>query len=149
MDSKPAGNVALLSIRPEYATSILAGEKQWEFRKVKFRRPISHLLLYACHPVRKLVGIATVRQVVCDHPESLWLRCHEHGGVNKHVYAAYYQSAVSGVAVQLGHVEVFGEPFDLAVIMPGARPPQSFQYLPSDALQLLDNLRTICGLDSA
>jgi predicted transcriptional regulator len=48
--------VALLSIRPEYAEAILNGTKRVEFRRTRFSRDVSFIVIYATQPVGKVVG---------------------------------------------------------------------------------------------
>ena len=47
---------AILSVKPEYAMKILAGEKQYEYRKTIFRRPVEKVYIYASSPVCMIVG---------------------------------------------------------------------------------------------
>ena len=47
---------AILSVKPEYATKILTGEKLYEYRKTVFCRPIEKVYIYASSPVCMIVG---------------------------------------------------------------------------------------------
>ena len=47
---------AILSIHPEYAYKILSGEKTHELRKVLFKKPVTHVLVYATAPISKVIG---------------------------------------------------------------------------------------------
>ncbi|MDD8572078.1 ASCH domain-containing protein, partial [Escherichia coli] len=47
----------LLSIKPEYAESILSGKKKYEFRKNIFRnKNVDTIVIYATMPVGKVIG---------------------------------------------------------------------------------------------
>lgn len=130
MDSEATGEVALLSIRPEYAGRILSGEKKWEFRRVRFRRAVSHILVYACRPVGKVVGWAEVVRVVDADPALLWEQCSGCAGLSRPEYDGYFLGASRAVGIELGKLTVLAEPADLDQFKADRRAPQSFEYLP-------------------
>ena len=53
--------VALLSIHPVYAQGIIDGRKTVEFRRRAFGKSVTHVVVYATAPVRKVVGAFTAR----------------------------------------------------------------------------------------
>lgn len=63
----------ILSVKPEWGEKILLGEKVVELRRrfPIFSTPVN-ALLYASSPIKALVGVVTIRNVVCLPPSNLW-----------------------------------------------------------------------------
>lgn len=61
----------LLSIKPEYVEQIERHTKLFEFRKRKFKNVPSEILIYASAPVKRIVGIILVRDIIEDTPIAL------------------------------------------------------------------------------
>ncbi len=72
LDSHSTPCAALMSIRPEFAARLLAGEKQVEFRRRPPARGVTHILIYATSPVRAVVGVAEVERLERASPRELW-----------------------------------------------------------------------------
>lgn len=118
----------LLSIKPEYATSILAGYKRYEFRKVKCRADIDTIVIYATAPLMQVVGEVEVNGVIEDCPEQVWRLTSDFSGISKDFFDQYYGHATRAVAYRLGKVHQYSHPRrlqDLGV----SSAPQSFVYL--------------------
>ncbi|WP_062112577.1 ASCH domain-containing protein [Collimonas pratensis] len=125
----------LLSIKPEFAAKILAGDKRFEFRKSAFANvSASCIVIYATKPVGKLVGEFDVEKVYVDAPEKIWDRTKKFAGIAKERYDEYYSGRSKAVAIAVGEVRKYKVPLDLASIGERIVPPQSFRYLPSDDL---------------
>ena len=63
----------LLSIKPEYAESILSGKKKYEFRKNIFRnKNVDTIVIYATMPVGKVIGEFKVGDILALSPSELW-----------------------------------------------------------------------------
>lgn len=54
----------LLPIYPEYANRILTGEKRFEYRSRIPQKAISHIVIYATTPIKKIIGIAEVEEII-------------------------------------------------------------------------------------
>ncbi|MCI7025768.1 MAG: hypothetical protein MR983_07260 [Succinatimonas sp.] len=61
----------LLSIKPEYVEQIERHTKLFEFRKRNFKNLPSVVWIYASAPVKKIVGIIQVRDIIEDTPIAL------------------------------------------------------------------------------
>jgi predicted transcriptional regulator len=123
------GRVALLAVRPGFARLILEGRKKVEFRKVRFAREVSHVLMYATAPVMRIVGCFTVRGIEEAPPRKLWQRYERVGGIAKDAFWRYYARSRTGVAIRVGEVVVLGEPMTLKAAGCSRVPPQSFRYV--------------------
>jgi len=145
MASGPDRRVALLSIHPRFARSIMSGEKRVEFRKVRFRDEVSHIIVYATSPVQKVLGYFGVSHIDEAPPGRLWARYGAIGGVRKDEFRAYFASSSQGVAIGVGEVEALREPLPLSVLGDSATVPQSFSYLGARAFEKLRELLRLQG----
>ncbi|MEO1347294.1 MAG: ASCH domain-containing protein [Cyanobacteria bacterium J06635_15] len=129
MDKAAAGNIVLMSIHPEFVDAILAGTKKVEFRKTKFASKVSHVVVYATHPVKKLTCIFEVKKVTIDHPVNLWSTYSKVSGICKDRFLSYYDSYVYGVAIEVGKLQKLDKQLKLSELGCSISPPQSYQYL--------------------
>lgn len=122
---------ALISIHPEYAEKIFAGEKKFEFRRRWTSRSVETLFIYATAPVQRIVGFAKIARVTQGTPTQLWRLTHQvNGGFSKSKLFAYFRSSKTGVAIELSKVTPMPSGIDPRVCLGrGFRPPQSFRYL--------------------
>jgi predicted transcriptional regulator len=56
--------VVLLSTKPRFAEAIMGGEKHVEFRRVRCRRDVKVVLVYATSPIQRLLGYFEVSFIV-------------------------------------------------------------------------------------
>src|SRR5690349_9280418 len=95
----------LLSIKPEYVSKILSGEKRFEFRKVGFSNPaVRTVVIYATKPIGKVVGEFEIAQIHQGTPSNIWEQTKAYAGVNKKFYDAYYEGKSKAVAIAVGRV---------------------------------------------
>lgn len=122
---------ALISIHPEYAEKIFAGEKKFEFRRRWTNRSVGTLFIYATAPVQRIVGFAKIARVTQGTPTQLWrLTQQVNGGISKSKLFAYFGSSKTGVAIELSKVTPMPSGIDPRLCLGrGFRPPQSFRYL--------------------
>ena len=122
---------ALISIHPEYAEKIFAGEKKFEFRRRWTSRSVETLFIYATVPVQRIVGFAKIARVTQGTPTQLWRLTHQvNGGFSKSKLFAYFGSSKTGVAIELSKVTPMPGGIDPRLCLGrGFRPPQSFRYL--------------------
>jgi predicted transcriptional regulator len=120
----------LLSIKPEYVSKILSGEKRFEFRKVGFSNPaVRTVVIYATKPVGKVVGEFEVTDIYQDSPSKIWEQTKAFAGVNKKFFDSYYEGRSRAVAIAVGRVVAYDTPFDLKELGGPKSPPQSFCYI--------------------
>ena len=129
--------VALLAIHPEFANLIMHGEKKVEFRKTRFQSDISHVVIYATRPVAGIVAYFTVRQVVELPIQQLWAKYKSVGGVDEQRFQDYYRYRETGIAIEVGEVIRLKRPIPLRSLSETAPIPQSFVYLPREAVEFL------------
>ena len=129
MAGKPDRGIVLMSIQPQYVDLIFLRQKRVEFRKVRFRRNVSHILIYASRPVMRIVGVAEIRHMEEGNPEDLWRRYSTVGGISREDFLSYYSSTSYGVAIGIGEVHRFAVPLRLSDLDGNLRAPQSYIYL--------------------
>lgn len=125
---------AIISIKPEYVTKILNGEKRFEFRRRVFKRTdVDTLVVYASAPVQRVVAEVSICEILTSTPQELWERTYQHGGIEKIQYMNYFHDTDTAHAIVLGTVSEFPEPLRLADYAPAlTRPPQSYAYMPEN-----------------
>jgi predicted transcriptional regulator len=124
----------LLSVKPEYAQAILDGTKTFEFRRTIFRREhVTRVVLYASHPVSKVVGEFTIAGVLTMSPSRLWKATVGRGGVKRAFFDEYFAGKDEGHALEVASVLEYPQPLDLREHFGLARPPQSFCYLRAES----------------
>jgi predicted transcriptional regulator len=117
-----------LSIRPNFASAILNGEKRFEFRRKKFAHSVKVVLVYATIPVRQVVAEFEVRSVISSRLDSLWRQTRNFAGIEKKVFLEYFRGVQIGHAIEIGKVKRYKEPY-CPIEKLGIRPPQSFVYV--------------------
>jgi predicted transcriptional regulator len=127
----------LLSIKPKYVTSIIEGDKRYEFRKTIFKnREINRIYIYSSSPVKKIVGTFEIGGILEDHPNELWDTVKEFAGIDTRDFFAYFEGKSRAFAIEIQNLQEFNNPIDPYKTMPGFVPPQSYCYM--DGLPLAE-----------
>lgn len=118
----------LISIKPEYVSNILNGNKKYEFRKIACKRSIDKMIIYSTSPISRIVGEATIEKVYVDTPNNIWRLTSKYAGINHEAYEQYYEGRTSAVAFKLSDVIKYDVPKRLEDY--GIRnAPQSYYYI--------------------
>ena len=134
--SPPDRRIALMSIRPQFAAAILDGSKRVEFRKRPLAADIGTVVIYATKPVGAVLGEFVVDEQAVGKPEELWVRFAEVAGIDRDGFFNYYDGSARAVGIVIGRVDRYDQPRPLDDVDPGARPPQSFKYLPATCVRV-------------
>ena len=120
---------AVFSIRPQYASKILSGEKRAEFRRNICVKPIEKILIYSTSPISCIVGEVSVVKIIVDSVEAVWQLTKEYAGLEYKEYFQYFSGRYRAVAYILSNPVQYLPPLNLSDV--GViRAPQSFCYLP-------------------
>lgn len=120
----------LLSIKPEYAESILDGSKHFEFRKSIFKREgVEKVVIYATMPVGKVVGEFDVDGVLAMEPDELWNKTKKNAGISFSFFQSYFSGRNKGFAIKVKNPRRYDEPCELNEVIPNGAAPQSYRYL--------------------
>ncbi|HBF33515.1 TPA: hypothetical protein DDW35_03010 [Candidatus Sumerlaeota bacterium] len=126
-----------MSFMPRYANLIIQGLKSVEFRKTRFKREVSHIVMYSGAPEMKIIGIIETEGYEEDTPSSLWKRFHKEGGISKEDFMNYYGAASKGTAIKIAKCIPLKKHLKLSAIKQDLRPPQSFIYVDEGVLSKL------------
>lgn len=119
----------LLSIKPEYAEKILAGEKKYEFRRTLFKNPlIKTVVIYASSPVKKVIGEFEIDYILSLDIGDLWKKTMRYSGIDKEFYNSYFQGKEVGHAIKVKKATRYRKHLELGDY-DIKFPPQSFIYL--------------------
>lgn len=118
----------LLSINPKHVENIMAGTKQYEFRKIQCKEKVDKIIIYATSPVMKVVGEADVMDIIVNKPETVWKTTANYAGITKRFFDDYYRNRDKAVAFKLGNVKQYKKPKDLSYYGIN-NAPQSFVYV--------------------
>ncbi len=137
MAPSTVGRVALLSIRPPFASAIARGAKTVEYRRRPLAPDVTHAVIYATLPVGRVLGLCEVTGQLVDTPERVWRATSERGFIDRSYFNEYFGGRERAVAISLRFVDdLEDQQVDLAWL--GAvRPPQSYQYLHSEVARAL------------
>ncbi len=121
--------IALLSIKPKFANQILFGIKKYEYRKTSISHQTTHILLYMTAPVKRIVGIATIKKVHSGAPSRIWEKTKTQAGVVRSFYRIYFKGVKTAYAIELDRVTPFNQWIDPKQLDKNFRAPQSFKYV--------------------
>ena len=124
----------LLSIRPEFIEKIFSGLKRYEFRRVMFKsRNVNKVVVYASHPVQRVVGEFEVGEILALNRKELWQQTGRFSGIAKAYFDEYFADKETAYAIEIKAAKRYLRPMALEYLCPSARPPQSFMYLPNES----------------
>jgi predicted transcriptional regulator len=133
----------LLSVRPEYASRILSGEKTVELRR---RFPMSEAIgatafIYSSSPVRAVLCKATISDVKNLALTTLWRRHGATACISRKDFHDYFSGLDRGYAVLLKDVVALDSAVTAAELerLIDFVPPQSFRYLDEQFNSLLSD----------
>jgi len=120
----------LLSIKPKFADAILKGTKIFELRRAIFRNQnVRRIVIYASHPVCRVVGECTIEAVLALEPQKLWSLTAGGAGVDREFFDDYFRGRSIGFALKVASPHRYAKPQRLQEHCGLSRPPQSFCYL--------------------
>lgn len=125
----------IISIKPEYATKIIDGEKKIELRR-KF--PLQETeggiaLIYASSPIQKIIGYAIIKEVKKLTINDLWKKFGKQACVTKNFFMEYFDGLDEGFALILDSPVKLEAPLGIRRMESefSVSAPQSFRYAPN------------------
>lgn len=107
------------------------GSKKYEFRKTIFdSRHISRVYIYCTAPVKKIVAVFEVGEIVEDEPKRLWENLGDSAGIRMEEFFAYFCDSEKGYAIGIRNLRRLDVPID-PCLSRDFTPPQSFCYVTS------------------
>jgi predicted transcriptional regulator len=145
MSTEKTTESLLLSVRPQYASKILSGEKTIELRR-RFSRTATDgmpVLLYSSSPVSAVVGCTRIGRVERLSLLQIWREYREEACVSKSEFNEYFAGLKHGYVIALGTVKAFSREVSASRLEKkyGIVPPQSYRYLNGEYSRLLNDGR--------
>lgn len=106
----------------------MGGMKKVEFRKTNVPTSITHVVVYATSPEKKVVGYFSVDEVVKASPATLWERFGSAGMIDETPFFGYYAGQQYGLGILVGQVLELERPFTFTARNGDLSVPQSFSY---------------------
>ena len=135
-DSK---NTILISIHPQFVSDILNESKKYEYRK-RIPKHIKKMVIYSTSPVKAIVAIADIEDIICNTPKKLWASTKHASGISHKFFMDYFNQKECAYAIKIGNIQEFEFPVELSQIDSAIAPPQSFQYLNNCMVEKIKNL---------
>ncbi len=128
----------LLSINPQYVTSIIDGTKTYEYRKFRCRSDVDKIIIYATAPQKQVVGEAEIEEILEGDLLSIWRKTKDQSGITYSFFRKYYKGKKIAVAYRLKNLVVYDQPLTLADIGLSYA-PQSYCYVSADLSSTITN----------
>lgn len=112
------------------------GSKDFEFRRSAISPDVSHIIVYASSPTKKVLGVFGVSSVNVDCPESTWERTKSRAGISKDDFMAYFGDRERAYCIEINKNALVRFENEVSPLDVDSRfkIPQSFRYVDSDFL---------------
>lgn len=124
----------ILSIHPRHVDKILTREKLYEYRK-RIPKGIQYIVVYATHPIRKIMALIEVDTVLCGKPSKIWQFTSEYAGISQEFFFKYFENKDISYAIKFKNIFKV-EPALPIDILGYSNGPQSFIYLDIDPTEV-------------
>jgi predicted transcriptional regulator len=130
----------LLSVRPQFAESILEGSKTAEIRRQRPDvRPGTLVIIYATKPIGAIVGTARVSGLSQGSPGEIWEQHKAHVSITRKDFDSYLDGVATAYALLLERVQRLVPLLTLEEMRAATsfQPPQSYRYVTKSMLNNL------------
>jgi predicted transcriptional regulator len=130
----------LLSVRPPFAESILAGTKTAEVRRQRPSvTPGTLIIIYATKPIGAIVGTARISEVSNGSPDEMWNDHRTEVGISRQEFDNYLDGANSAYILGIAEVQHLVPLLTLEQIREATnfQPPQGYRYVNHNMLNTL------------
>lgn len=123
----------LMSVRSEYVSKILAGEKTVELRRRSLKvAPGTRVWIYSKAPNGAVRACAVIAAIVTGKPNCLWRKFRSRAGVTRREFRAYFGTVDEGCALLLADVVGLEKDISLGAMrkkVSSFHPPQFYTKL--------------------
>jgi len=120
----------LISIQSRFANAIFDGTKTVELRRRPPRHDPDLAIIYSSGLDRRVLGIATLKQIHTSTPHDIWERFGSRTGVTRSEFSEYFDGSCSASALELARPERGTNELPLQWLRAlGFEPPQSWRYM--------------------
>ena len=119
----------IISIKPQFAQSILEGSKRYEYRKsIPQRHDIQRVYIYVSKPICRIVGEFTLDGIICNTPQKIWDITARQGGITERFFYDYFKGKDKAYALKVEKVIKYENPIDPKEVFTDFTAPQNFMY---------------------
>ena len=93
--------IAFLPIKPIYAERLVSGEKFFEYRRRPISPDVTHIIVYASSPLKKIIGVVEVRQVHSGAPSATWVETLHGAGITEQEFHSYFAGRTIAYAIEI------------------------------------------------
>jgi predicted transcriptional regulator len=133
----------LVSVHPDYASKILSGQKTVELRRrfPEVGAAGGMALIYSTSPVRAVVGVARIKQVLKLPVSTIWKEHGDAACISRQDFSGYFLGVRQGFAILFDGVWPLTKQINAADLFArfGIVPPQSYRYVTGECVALLSN----------
>jgi predicted transcriptional regulator len=128
-----------LPIKPVYAERLMDGSKRFEFRRRPIGPDVTHIVVYASSPYKRILGIVKVSSVESGSVHSVWNKTKDSAGISKADYLEYFSGTDTAYAIAIDPSETvrFERHISPSEIEHNFVVPQSFKYVNTDFVAAL------------
>lgn len=125
-----------MPIRPVYAQLLIEGKKHFEFRRSAISFDLTHMIIYASSPLKRILGVAKVNRVCIASPEETWARTKQYAGIKKGDFQQYFLNSEIAYSIEIEPEMTLRLDRQISPkeIDPNFQVPQSFKYVTLDFL---------------
>jgi len=127
--------IAFMPIKPVFVEQIVKGRKSYEFRRAPIRNDLTHIIIYASSPVKEIIGVAEVGEVVSSSPNKIWEKTKQYSGISRSIYREYFRGKNIAYAIHLKKMHIFQNGINVETIEEDFNIPQSFSYVQENFLE--------------
>ena len=115
----------IISIKPEFVSRILSGEKKYEFRRRIYKKEVDKIYIYQTLPDAGIVAYFTPGEIIKDTPQNLWDNFKDVSGTTEEHLLGYLHDKNEAYAIEITDLVILDEPF----IPDDIQAPQSYKYI--------------------
>jgi predicted transcriptional regulator len=114
-----------------YAERLMNGQKHFEFRRSAISFDLTHMIVYASSPVKKILGIVKVNRVCIANPNETWEGTKDFAGINQQDFHTYFSDKDIAYSIEIEPESTIrlDNQFSPKEIDPEFQVPQSFRYV--------------------
>lgn len=129
--SKDNLKIAFLPIKPVYAERLMDGTKLFEFRRRPMSPEVTHIVVYASSPRKRILGIVAVTSVERGSVNSVWSKTKQCAGITRQEYLDYFTGVDIAYAIAIDPAKTvrFDNQLKPSDIEDDFVVPQSFKYV--------------------
>ncbi len=110
---------------------MINGEKFFEYRRRPISSEVTHVIVYASSPLKRIIGVVEVSQIHSDKPARTWTQTSQGAGITKKEFLSYFAGSMVAYAIEINPNATIKLNHDVKPkdIDANFRVPQSFMYV--------------------